>query len=123
MPIQLRKADLARKGLELLAAGKLQCDQEPAFQCRYRGPRTGSPCIVGALLTDRQAAYLDKAERTAIESLIIEELIETDDDFFFVKAQELHDRIAHAKMHNDQERERAYRKGLMALLQSGLPND
>lgn len=87
-PIHLPLSLVIEKGRQAYLEGRLSA-QGPTPACRYRDG-SGRPCVIGAALSDEEAARLD-ATRCGITGLHTRALITTDREGFLVALQNAHD--------------------------------
>lgn len=93
MPIHLPIKTVAQKALEAFHRGELQFQNLTnggSSVCKYSGP-----CAIGVALTMPQRIELDGRFNAAIDTLLNEEVITTDDESALISLQCLHDGIAY----------------------------
>lgn len=88
-PVSLPLALVLEKGREAFLVGRLSA-QGPSPQCAYRD-ESGLPCVIGAALTDDEAALLSSRKLTNIQSLIDDGLVVTRARRALPRLQQLHD--------------------------------
>lgn len=95
MQITLNRADVLPKMQAAFLEFRLSAQRSNSGVCRYRD-YDGNPCVVGAALTDDEAAYLDSLGGDTAYSLGVDRLftggtIETDAVRFLKACQNAHD--------------------------------